>query len=69
MKTINTGFLGLLRSRVTTLELERRYQEAAACRSLLRQAERAVLKPEQMLPDALKLLDLEIRKILGIRPE
>lgn len=69
MKTINTGFLALLRSQIEILELKGWRQKAAHCRSLLKRAERAVLRPEEMLPEGLKLLDSEIRAFLGIRPE
>lgn len=69
MKTLNMGFLALLRNKVTCLELERRYREAADCRSLLKQAELAVLHPDKILPAALAALDLQVRRSLGIRPE
>ena len=69
MKTINMGFLALLRTQVDLLELKGWRQKAAHCRSLLKRAELAVLRPEKMLPDAIKLLDSEIRAFLGIRPE
>lgn len=70
MKTINTGFLALLRNKTQMLEADPfRVPEAKYCRGLLNRAERAVMFPDKILPADLAELDYQVRRCLGIRPE
>lgn len=69
MKTINTGFLALLRNKTQMLELDPfRVPEAKYCRDLLNRAERAVMHPDRIALGDLEQLDSQVRRCLGIRP-
>lgn len=68
MKTLNTGFLALLRNKTQMLESDpSRAPEAKYCRDLLKRAERAVMYPDQIGQGDLEQLDSQVKRCLGIR--
>lgn len=67
MSQINMGFLALLRNQIDLLELKGWRQKAGLCRSLLKRAELAVVRPSSLPPGAIDVLNREIRQVLGIR--